>query len=166
MRPTISDIIRIVSTVSGIPEDTIAGKCRKREHIIPRFAVCRIAHEQGYSSKRIAMRLGGRDHTSVLHALDKCERLRISNSDEAARYRKILDDVAAWLAMTEPERARIAEQARAKAKLEAAVRAEVEEQERCMTRSMKWKRTYFRSAYKPLSRNGYLMPDGAIICIL
>ena len=67
---SIEDIVRKVSEVSRIPEKEIIGKSRKREFVEARqisMYLCRDIMET--SLNNIGVYFGGRDHTTVMHAV-------------------------------------------------------------------------------------------------
>jgi hypothetical protein len=68
-RPTIPSVIRAVSRAFGIPMKHICGEGRKREIVRPRHIAAALAYRlTGKSLLKIGYYLGGRDHTSILHA--------------------------------------------------------------------------------------------------
>jgi chromosomal replication initiation ATPase DnaA len=67
---TVSQIIRIVATATNTQIEDIIGQSRKRVYINPRFAAMKLAKEYTRCSlSKIGEEFGGRDHTSVLHAV-------------------------------------------------------------------------------------------------
>lgn len=67
-------IIDRVSAAYGISAEIIMGPCCRRVVIRARFAACyAIKDELGWSFPRIARLMGGRDHTSILHACRRYE---------------------------------------------------------------------------------------------
>lgn len=69
----VADIIAHTATVFGMDEADIRGKVRKRNLCGARFAICYLARElTDFSLPRIGTLLGGRDHSTVLHAVHKC----------------------------------------------------------------------------------------------
>jgi chromosomal replication initiator protein len=67
---SIEDIVRKVSEVSRIPEKEIIGKSRKMEFVEARqisMYLCRDIMET--SLNNIGVYFGGRDHTTVMHAV-------------------------------------------------------------------------------------------------
>ena len=58
---------------TGITEDQIKSKTRKREVVQIRQAICYFLneyHKNLYSLKRIGKTVGGRHHSTVIHAID------------------------------------------------------------------------------------------------
>ena len=75
---TIEDIVKKVSNESFIKEKDIVGKSRKMEITEARQMSMYLCREiMGISLSNIGVYFGGRDHTTVLHAIkkitDKCE---------------------------------------------------------------------------------------------
>ena len=67
---SMEDIVRKVSEISGVPEDGIVGKSRKQEVVEARqtaMYICRNILDSSLSS--VGMYFGGRDHTTVIHAI-------------------------------------------------------------------------------------------------
>ncbi len=70
------DVIEAVSKIYNIPVREIKGKKRKREIVEARqVAMYLMRYELGMSLKAIGHSLGGRDHSTVIHSIEKVERL-------------------------------------------------------------------------------------------
>jgi len=70
----VSDVYRAVSTFSGIPD--IGVKCQKAMFVYPRQIFCWVSRK--YTStgwKEIGMMIGGRDHTTAIHSVQKLQDL-------------------------------------------------------------------------------------------
>lgn len=66
------EILEIIAEECCIKVSDIANKTRKREVINGRFIFCGIMKEHfGYSLKKIGEFVGGRDHTTVIHSIEK-----------------------------------------------------------------------------------------------
>ncbi len=66
------DIVRIVSGFYNIEERSIYEKTRKKEVVKPRQVIMYILREDmGVSYPSIGEKLGGRDHTTVIHSCEK-----------------------------------------------------------------------------------------------
>ena len=77
---SVEDVVRRVSDVFNIPEKTIIGKSRKMEIVEARqvaMYLCRCLI--GDSLSNIGVCFGGRDHTTVIHAMRKIEKKKKSN---------------------------------------------------------------------------------------
>lgn len=87
-RPITSDlIIQKTSEMFGFPVEELTGKSRRRPLVTARqvgMYVCRELTEMSYP--QIAREFGGRDHTTVIHAVDKIRRQIMEN-------RRIYDQV-------------------------------------------------------------------------
>ena len=87
-------IRRTVSEHYRIPEVHLTCDRRARPYIAPRFAYCWLANKlSGASMKRIGDSLGGRDHTTIIHAVKRAEEMRETDPGFAAS----LDALAAKL---------------------------------------------------------------------
>ena len=66
------EILEIIAEECCIKVSDIANKTRKREVINGRFIFCGIMKEHfGYSLKKIGEFVGGREHTTVIHSIEK-----------------------------------------------------------------------------------------------
>jgi len=66
------EILEIIAEECCIKVSDIANRTRKREVINGRFIFCGIMKEHfGYSLKKIGEFVGGRDHTTVIHSIEK-----------------------------------------------------------------------------------------------
>lgn len=84
---SVKDIIKTVCDFYNIEEELIYEKTRKKEVIKPRQIVMYILREEfGHSYPSIGEKLGGRDHTTVMHAYEK-----IKNSVE--KNQNIADEI-------------------------------------------------------------------------
>jgi chromosomal replication initiator protein len=68
VRPAASDLIDYVARYFGIPRAQIIGDVRAKEVVIPRHIVMAILRTRGLSYPAIGRIMGGRDHSSVIHA--------------------------------------------------------------------------------------------------
>jgi len=67
---SIEEIQRVVCHYFDIPEDLIRGKSRKKEIAFARQVAMYLSKEMThYSLKSIGLHFGGRDHTTVIHAI-------------------------------------------------------------------------------------------------
>ena len=72
---SIKDVISIVSNFYNIDEKSLLEKSRRKEVVKPRQIVMYILREDlNTSFPYIGQKLGGRDHTTVIHACDKIKR--------------------------------------------------------------------------------------------
>ena len=71
---TLEDVVRRVSEVTTIAEKDIVGKSRKKELVEARQITAYLSREiLGASLSSIGIYLGGRDHTTILHACKNIE---------------------------------------------------------------------------------------------
>jgi len=92
---TINDIIVAAARLSRFTPDQIKGAQRHKPLVKARFAVCYVARKKGFSYPVIGRRLGGRDHTTVMNAIEKAEIYRDYDPEFAAMLHNLADAVAA-----------------------------------------------------------------------
>jgi chromosomal replication initiator protein len=79
---SLKDILKAVSSFYKIDEKSILEKNRKQEVVKPRQVLMYILREYfDYSLSNIGQKLGGRDHTTVIHACDKVKQDLSSNQE-------------------------------------------------------------------------------------
>lgn len=77
---TAKKIIKIVAEFYDIDEKDILGSCRKKELVVPRQIIMYLMREEAkYSFPNIGSELGGRDHTTAMHAYDKIKKEIVKN---------------------------------------------------------------------------------------
>lgn len=78
---SIKDVIRTVSTFYNIEEQVLYEKTRRKEIVKPRQVIMYILREDFNTSyPYIGQKLGGRDHTTVIHAYEKIKNdLKVDN---------------------------------------------------------------------------------------
>lgn len=90
----IKDIVKVVSEFYNIDEDSIFNKTRRKEVVRPRQVLMYLLREDfGISFPSIGEKLGGRDHTTVIHSYEKVkEELKSDNllSQEIHQLRSML----------------------------------------------------------------------------
>jgi chromosomal replication initiator protein len=80
---TIEDIQRVVCQYFEIPEDLLRGKGRKKEIAFARQIAMFLSKKMTlYSLKSIGLHFGGRDHTTVIHAIRTIEHLLKNSVDK------------------------------------------------------------------------------------
>ncbi len=78
-------VARVVSEYYSVPMDVLQGQKRDRAIVVPRqIAMFLMRQETDVSLLRIGAELGGRDHSTVLHACDKISR-EVGVNDELRR---------------------------------------------------------------------------------
>jgi chromosomal replication initiator protein len=91
------EILEIIAEECCIKVSDIADRTRKREVINGRFIFCGIMKEHfGYSLKKIGEFVGGRDHTTVIHSIEKYHD-RYQNEEH---YRMIVNNVYEKIGIT------------------------------------------------------------------
>ena len=74
---SMEDIVRKVSDVSKVPENEIIGKSRKMELVEARQISMYLCRDiMGTSLNNIGVYFGGRDHTTVMHAVKTINKKR------------------------------------------------------------------------------------------
>ncbi len=91
---SVKDVVKVVSDFYNIDEDSIYNKTRRKEVVRPRQVVMYILREDfGISFPSIGEKLGGRDHTTVIHSYEKVrEEVKTDQllSQEIAQVRTML----------------------------------------------------------------------------
>ena len=87
-------IARVVADYYGVPMDVLQGQKRDKAIVMPRqIAMYLMREETDVSLLRIGAELGGRDHSTVLHACDKINRESAVNDElrrEIAAVRELI----------------------------------------------------------------------------
>lgn len=90
-RPKIERIIRAVSTAYGLSKEDILSRRRTKNIVLPRQIAMYVAKQTTlHSLPEIGRRFGGRDHTTVLHAVRKIERLIPKDTDVEYRVTRLI----------------------------------------------------------------------------
>lgn len=83
----VKDIVKIISDFYSIEEESIYEKTRKKEVIKPRQIIMYILREDyNISYPSIGQKLGGRDHTTVIHS---CEKIKVDIKEDQALFQEI-----------------------------------------------------------------------------
>jgi hypothetical protein len=84
--------------------DKIIGHNRSRANVQPRHAVCLVARQiYGISYPQIAAGLGGRDHSTIIHALDAAASLIDHDEDFKERVARLRASVTQAENTAEPQ---------------------------------------------------------------
>ncbi len=87
---SIKNIVNKVSAFYGIHEDSIYEKTRKKDVVRPRQIIMYILREDfNISYPIIGSKLGGRDHTTVIHSCEKIKREIVVDSDLSKEIQSI-----------------------------------------------------------------------------
>jgi chromosomal replication initiation ATPase DnaA len=93
---SVAEIKRAVAEHFGIPLESMISKCRGREITKPRQVAMFFAREMARKSyPRIGSMFGGRDHSTVMHAVKQVARRMGDDSafnDEVSDLRKLIGD--------------------------------------------------------------------------
>jgi chromosomal replication initiator protein len=78
---SVKDVVKIVAGFYNIEEDSIYNKTRRKEVVRPRQLAMYILREEfNVSYPSIGQKMGGRDHTTVIHSCEKIKNeLRVDN---------------------------------------------------------------------------------------
>ena len=88
----IEDIQRVVCEYFNIPDDLLRGKSRKKEIAFSRQVAMYLSKEMThYSLKSIGLHFGGRDHTTVIHAIRTINEL--VNKKRDIRVQDIIESI-------------------------------------------------------------------------
>lgn len=91
---SIKDVIKIVSDFYNISEESVYDKTRKKEVVKPRQVIMYILREDlSVSFPSIGDKMGGRDHTTVIHSCEKVKEELKTNSilmEEISQIRALL----------------------------------------------------------------------------
>jgi len=83
----VKDVVRIVSDFYNIKEDSIYEKTRHKEVIRPRQIVMYILREDFHISyPSIGQKIGGRDHTTVIHS---CEKIKNDIKEDQTLFEEV-----------------------------------------------------------------------------
>ncbi len=75
------DVLDIISKESGVSIGHIISRSRKKETVNARFIFCSIMKDYfNYSLVHVGELVGGRDHTSIIHAIEQ-HRSRVKNEE-------------------------------------------------------------------------------------
>jgi chromosomal replication initiator protein len=91
---SVKDLIKIVASYYNIGEESIVDKTRKKEVVKPRQVIMYLLREDFNASyPSIGEKLGGRDHTTVIHSCEKIKEEIKTDSvlvDELGEIRSML----------------------------------------------------------------------------
>ncbi len=87
---TIKKVLETISTFYEISTDEITGKSREKRYALPRQIIMFLMREElGYSYPTIGAEIGGRDHTTAMHAYSKISR-QIENDEKLRQELNLL----------------------------------------------------------------------------
>lgn len=87
---SVKNVVDKVATFYGIDEESIYEKTRRREVVRPRQVIMYILREDfNISYPTIGIKLGGRDHTTVIHSCEKIKREVIVDTELAGEIQNI-----------------------------------------------------------------------------
>jgi chromosomal replication initiator protein len=87
---SVKNVVDKVANFYGIDEESIYEKTRRREVVRPRQVIMYILREDfSISYPTIGTKLGGRDHTTVIHSCEKIKREVIVDNELAKEIQNI-----------------------------------------------------------------------------
>ena len=87
---SVKNVVDKVAEFYGIDEESIYEKTRRREVVRPRQVIMYILREDfSISYPTIGSKLGGRDHTTVIHSCEKIKREIVVDSDLSKEIQNI-----------------------------------------------------------------------------
>ena len=95
---SMEDVVRKVVEITGVNENNIVGKSRKKEFVEARqtaMFLCRSLLNASLSS--VGMYFGGRDHTTVMHAIKAIEQKKTETTKVNQAIKQITSDFSANL---------------------------------------------------------------------
>ena len=91
---SMEDVVRKVVELTGVDENNIVGKSRKKEIVEARqtaMFLCRTLLDASLSS--VGMFFGGRDHTTVMHAIKAVEQKKVEKTKVYKNINQITSDL-------------------------------------------------------------------------
>lgn len=92
-RAVINSLVDRAGELTGIPRGNISGQARDKETCLARFAVIRVAKDEGKSLAQIGRALGGRDHTTIMAGFRRALELERSDPDFATLVRLLREHI-------------------------------------------------------------------------
>ena len=87
---SVKNVVSKIAEFYGVDEDSIYEKTRRREVVRPRQIIMYILREDFHISyPTIGTKLGGRDHTTVIHSCEKIKREVVVDNDLAKEIQDI-----------------------------------------------------------------------------
>jgi len=91
----IEQIKRIICKRYGISKEAIESNCRKKDIVMPRQIAMYLARKNTtYSFPEIGRRLGGRDHTTIIFAVRKIERMAGDDANFSSQLAEIQAEIS------------------------------------------------------------------------
>lgn len=89
-------VLDATAEIFGVNKSMLTGRGRARRLAIPRFAFYYAVRETtGLSLPTIGLAMGGRDHTSVMHGLNRASEFIREDADFAVKVERLVDFAAA-----------------------------------------------------------------------
>ena len=91
---SIENILKVVADNYQISVSDLKGKKRDKKYSFPRFIATYIAREiTEYSFTEIGNELGGRDHSSIMHAYEKINERIQTDSSFKSKIKVMIDEI-------------------------------------------------------------------------
>ena len=85
----LTDMLLSISELFEIEPGLLVSKSRSGWVMPARFGFCLVANERGYTTGTIGRYLGGRDHSTVCHAIDRAKWIRDRDPEYAAKLAQV-----------------------------------------------------------------------------
>jgi len=90
----LDELVEVVSRLFNVNEKEVRGKTRKAEIVLARQVAMYLSRKiLGVSLKRIGSFFGGRDHSTVLHSIEKVENLVKTDEEFSRKVKKIMEEL-------------------------------------------------------------------------
>lgn len=87
----VKDLLGEAANIFGVSVKELQGSKRHRYIARARFALCAALRERGASYPQIGTWLGGRDHTTIMHAVDRARFIAERDDVFAAAIERLTD---------------------------------------------------------------------------
>jgi len=88
--PEVNEIIKAVCRMFAVSEDDLVGKSRKACYVMPRqTAIWLIKELTPLTLMEIAERIGGRDHSTILHSIQRCQYRQVEDKNFKATVNRL-----------------------------------------------------------------------------
>lgn len=84
-------ILKRAKELFGVRPEDIVGPSRYSLYIPARFAVCTALSRRGWSYPQIGRFLGGRDHSSIIHAVRRAEYMESRDPEYASKIQELVN---------------------------------------------------------------------------
>lgn len=92
-RALVMDLVERTAELTGIPRGKITGQDRTPDSCMARFAIVRVAKDEGKSYAQIGRVLGGRDHSTMFSGYQRAKEFERKDADFATLVRLLREHV-------------------------------------------------------------------------